>query len=53
MKTLVTFILLILILFFIVREGPKVLSPRRPYEPGWATMRYDGPWYGQRHFVEP
>lgn len=53
MKTLAALVLLLVLLFFIAREGPKVVRPRREIEPGWATLRYDGPWYGQRHFTEP
>lgn len=53
MKSLALLILLLVILFFIAREGPKAVRPRREIEPGWATMRHDGPYYGRRHFTEP
>jgi hypothetical protein len=29
-----------------------VVYPRLE-NPGWAVMRHDGPYYGQRHFTEP
>lgn len=53
MKTLAILILLLVILFFIAREGSRVVKPQREINPGWATMRHDGPWYGRRHFEEP
>lgn len=48
MKSLLVLILILALLFFIVSEAPKTLAPQREVNPGWATMRYDGPWYGKR-----
>lgn len=48
MKSLLVLILILALIFFIVREVPKTVAPQREVNPGWATMRYDGPWYGQR-----
>jgi hypothetical protein len=42
----------LILAYFIVAQGTHVLS-LRPYNPGWATMRYDDPWYGKRHLTEP
>ena len=52
MKSLFILIALLILVYFIVVHGTRVLYPRR-YNPGWASMRYDDPWYGTRHFEEP
>jgi hypothetical protein len=53
MKSLLVLILILLIIFLIVREVPRTITPLGEVNPGWATMRYDAPWYGERHFKTP
>ena len=53
MKSLLTLILILVLVFFLVREVPRTVGPKRDVNPGWAVLRHDGPWYGQRHFTEP
>jgi len=53
MKSLLVLILILVLIFFIVNEVPRTITPLGEVNPGWATLRYDGPWYGERHFEEP
>jgi len=48
MRSLILLVLFLVIVFFIIREMPRAAEPRVDVNPGWAVMRYDGPWYGER-----
>jgi hypothetical protein len=53
MKSLLVTVLLLMLIFFVVREAPRTIAPVGEVNLGWATMRYDAPWYGERHFKTP
>ena len=52
MQTLLLLTIILMLIYLIVRETPRVMYPRE-YNPGWMNMRHDGPWYGRRHFEKP
>jgi hypothetical protein len=51
MNTLLILIGLLFLIYFITIQAPKIMFPYM-INKSWATMRYDGPWYGEDRINE-